>query len=300
MTRHGYARKVFLHYLRIFARYKEKTREGRGIEPLHHIRTTTRRLRNALWVFKEILSVKELKRWRRNFRQLAKVTSAARDLDIQIQFLSGIKHRFSREEYRPVIENLRQRLKIRRRSLQPRIARSLDQVRQSRTVEQLKIFLKHSSRSSGEETVYLRHLAQKRIGKRLKKVFYYESYADHPEAVDELHQLRIAAKHLRYTLENFEGLYEKPVAPFIDSVRSIQSVLGELHDYDVWIATLPRYRRKNGSHQVWNEALDHLQTECKKARDDTYRKFHYLWNDLKKQKAWEGLIDFVGDRNENL
>ena len=290
MTRCAYARKVFRRYWQIFARYKNKTREGRGVEPLHRIRTTTRRLRNALWVFRDIFPKKELSRWKKILRQLAQITSAARDLDIQIQFLSRIKQQFSRTEYRPVIENLRRRLQARRQNLQPRIVRALDRATQSQTRGQLKAFLQQSPPSSASEIVHLHQLAKKCIDKRLQKIFHYESYVDRPEAVAELHQLRIAAKHLRYTLENFEGLYGKFLTPFTESVRLIQSALGGLHDYDVWIATLPKYRRKSSARPIWNEAIDQLREECKKSRQETYWRFHQLWRDLKRDKIWERLV----------
>src|ERR671910_2435 len=58
------------------------------------------------------------------------------------------------------------------------------------------------------------------------------------EASEALHDLRIAAKRLRYTLELFDDLLGKRGKAQIKRLKAIQDELGELHNHDVQIALI--------------------------------------------------------------
>jgi hypothetical protein len=53
--------------------------------------------------------------------------------------------------------------------------------------------------------------------------------------------MRIAGKHLRYTLEIFAPIYGHALDPHIRAMKNIQDLLGEIHDNDVWISWLPEF-----------------------------------------------------------
>ena len=55
-------------------------------------------------------------------------------------------------------------------------------------------------------------------------------------ATEELHNLRISAKRLRYTLELFRAVFGESGERQIERVKAIQEELGNLHDADVRIA----------------------------------------------------------------
>jgi CHAD domain-containing protein len=46
----------------------------------------------------------------------------------------------------------------------------------------------------------------------------------------ELHQLRLASKKLRYTLELFKGCYGPGLGERIDALKTLQQILGEIND----------------------------------------------------------------------
>ena len=73
---------------------------------------------------------------------------------------------------------------------------------------------------------------------RLEEMFAWETSVDDPYAVRDLHDLRIAAKRLRYTLEIFQDTFVGDCAPLLKEVEQIQEELGSLHDSDVLIALL--------------------------------------------------------------
>ncbi len=73
---------------------------------------------------------------------------------------------------------------------------------------------------------------------RLEEMELWGRYAHDPQRSDELHDLRIAAKRLRYTLEIFAEVLPAEISSVIAEVTQIQEELGSLHDSDVMIALL--------------------------------------------------------------
>lgn len=73
---------------------------------------------------------------------------------------------------------------------------------------------------------------------RIAEFYHYEPIVDDERATVELHELRIAAKRLRYTLELFSDWFGEPAKIQIERVKAIQEELGNLHDCDVRIAMI--------------------------------------------------------------
>jgi hypothetical protein len=73
---------------------------------------------------------------------------------------------------------------------------------------------------------------------RLEEVYSWENSIDHPDNIRALHNLRIAAKRLRYTFEVFAEALPEACQPLHEELVQIQDELGVLHDTDVMIALL--------------------------------------------------------------
>ncbi len=73
---------------------------------------------------------------------------------------------------------------------------------------------------------------------RLAEIYDWDAYVDEPYHVRNLHNLRIAAKRLRYTLEIFQDVLPEGIEANIKEVEQVQEELGALHDSDVMIALL--------------------------------------------------------------
>ncbi len=92
-------------------------------------------------------------------------------------------------------------------------------------------------------------------GIRLDELYYWSRYTDDSYHVLELHNLRIAAKRLRYTLEIFAGVLPGACLSIVKELEMIQEELGALHDRDVMIALLRLCLDSRGSDIVSNHAL---------------------------------------------
>lgn len=73
---------------------------------------------------------------------------------------------------------------------------------------------------------------------RIGEYYSWEPIVSDPLAKTELHDLRIAAKRLRYTLELFADVLGDTTDVQIERVKAIQEALGNLHDLDVHIALI--------------------------------------------------------------
>jgi CHAD domain len=78
---------------------------------------------------------------------------------------------------------------------------------------------------------------QRIVAVRTGELFGFMPAAADPAQVQALHDMRIAAKRLRYVLEIGAGLFGPYAATAMRRTRELQDLLGEIHDCDV---TLPR------------------------------------------------------------
>ena len=73
---------------------------------------------------------------------------------------------------------------------------------------------------------------------RIGEVWSFAPFVTHPARVRELHDMRISCKRLRYLLEIFQVAFTVDLEPFIDEVKALQDLLGEIHDRDVQVPML--------------------------------------------------------------
>jgi CHAD domain-containing protein len=80
--------------------------------------------------------------------------------------------------------------------------------------------------------------ARRVIGVRTADVAAWTSYVDDPTAVTELHNLRIAGKRLRYSLELLQTAFGDDAIRLLDDVQEMQELLGAIHDDDVLLTMI--------------------------------------------------------------
>jgi len=99
---------------------------------------------------------------------------------------------------------------------------------------------------------------------RLEEMYNWDEYVDNPYNIRELHDLRIAAKRLRYTLEIFEEVLPQASKAVVKELEQIQDELGELHDSDVMIALLRLCLGTQDSGVAYEDALVDAQKQYSK------------------------------------
>lgn len=77
--------------------------------------------------------------------------------------------------------------------------------------------------------------ARRVIETRLVEMLSFAPWVVDQNNVEEIHNLRIAAKRLRYSLELFRFALPSGAGGLIDEVKEIQEHIGDMHDADVMI-----------------------------------------------------------------
>jgi len=89
----------------------------------------------------------------------------------------------------------------------------------------------------------IRPNARRILAVRIDEVWSFEHAVVDPAAVTELHDMRIACKRLRYLLEIFDVAFDEPLEPYVEEVKGLQDLLGEIHDRDVQVPALEDHLR---------------------------------------------------------
>jgi CHAD domain len=150
--------------------------------------------------------------------------------------------------------------------------------------------------------------AERIVGVRLGELYSFVPRALDPEEVEALHDLRIAAKRLRYVLEitgPFLGEYATAAAK---CARDLQDLVGEIHDCDVQLpevlGLLEDLRARDAaelrsaagdaddldpalsartSHRAAYRGLEVLATHLAARRSLLFERFLALWTRLERQ-----------------
>ena len=77
--------------------------------------------------------------------------------------------------------------------------------------------------------------ARRVIETRLEEMLSFTPWVDDQNNVEEIHNLRIAAKRLRYSLELFRFALPSGAGGLIDEIKEIQEHIGNMRDADVMI-----------------------------------------------------------------
>lgn len=228
-------RKVLrFHLARMLAR-EAGAREGTAAEELHGMRVATRRQRAAWRVFGEAFDERRTAKHRQRLRDVAADLGAVRDLDVLIEALGAYGGRQSPAEA-AALEPLIASWRVRRDAARVVLVHELDSRRYQRWIDAYAAFVQAEgagSRPVGPTQPHrVRDTMPSRIWAAFEVVRAYEPvmrWAD----VTTLHELRIAAKWLRYTLEFVREALGRDAGPVIEKVVALQDHLGWLHDADV-------------------------------------------------------------------
>ena len=249
-------RKVLrFHLARMLAR-EAGTRTGVRIEDLHGMRVATRRMRAAWRVFGDGFRLDRTRRMRRRLRDLAARLGAVRDLDVLIEAAQAHRATLPEDQaagFDPLIRAWAENREVARQLL----VRELDSDAYTRLVEEYRIFVTSEGAAvlapaSPVSPHRVRDTAGSRIWLAYEQVRGYESvlrWAD----IETIHQLRIAAKWLRYTLEFFREALGPEVDQLVPRVVALQDHLGWLHDADVTIALARQFLVSNAGHLAAGE-----------------------------------------------
>jgi CHAD domain-containing protein len=228
-------RKVLrFHLARMIAR-EAGTREGKNVEDLHSMRVATRRQRAAWRVFGQAFRAGRTKSHRSRLREVASRLGAVRDLDVLLEAADAYRADLPVSEQR-ALEPLLAAWRTHRDDARVLLVRELDSDGYRRWLDDYAEFVRHEGTAvvatGPTEPHRVRDTAASRILSAYEQVRAYEPvlrWAD----VETLHELRIAGKWLRYSLEFVREALGPDSDGLIARVTALQDHLGLMHDADV-------------------------------------------------------------------
>nr|CRH08162.1 Protein of unknown function. putative CHAD domain containing protein [Candidatus Magnetococcus massalia] len=232
---------IIRHNLNYVIAWEPLALEGVDIEGVHQVRVGYRRMRSTLSVFRRALPREVTEALGQEMRWAAGNLGAARDVDVFIDEALDVmagKVPLSHGE-----ERLRHYAKAYQESSYEQVRETLESERYRRFKAHLDAWLKERTWRKGiaDEKKMERlddaitPFAIKVLEKRMSRVMGDGEEIDRL-STEELHQLRIDCKKLRYATEFFAPLFEeKGVSRFIKEMKQVQDLLGVLND----VAVLP-------------------------------------------------------------
>lgn len=204
------------------------------LEGVHSMRVASRRLRGALQDFVPYLQKRRLSSCLKQIKEIAEALGEVRDQDVAIMTLERTAAKAPAE----VARGIRQVAEFRnsaREELRVKLQPALDPDALRQLTAKFAKALDAQVKSRSGNTITYRAVARSIILERLDELEKRSNSLYHPLKIKPLHEMRIAAKHLRYALELFEPCWGPAVSVFAPKVAGLQSSLGKLHDCDIWI-----------------------------------------------------------------
>lgn len=234
-------RKVLrFHFARMIDR-EAGTREGSKPVELHAMRVSTRRMRAAWRVFGDGFGPERTRKFRRRLQRIATLLGGVRDLDVLAEATEAYAASVSDDD-RAGIEPLLAAWRGQRDAARVLLVRELDSGGHRHFMDAYRAFVltPGAEALAVEPTVphRVRDTAASRIMLAYEHVRAYESvlrWAD----VATLHELRIAAKRLRYTLEFVREALGPETPALLRRIVALQDHLGAMNDAEV-SATMAR------------------------------------------------------------
>ncbi|MBN1333780.1 MAG: CHAD domain-containing protein [Synergistales bacterium] len=303
----AFGAKTLIKYLTKITKDLENVRDNSPEDPeyVHQMRIASRRLRSALPLFRDCFTHNALQRWSREIKRITRFLGKARDTDVQLLFLEEKMKELPDPAFLWGIQRLHLRLSQKRQTLQAEIVRGLDHFNKSDLavdmLDTLRPLLGKAALEKTPERSPSIYRVASEIGRTcMADVISYDSLIRDPRNITELHELRKSNKRLRYTLEFFAGFFDNKLEPFIEQVREIHSLLGEIHDCDVWKDLLPLFLEEEAERALEycgntrpmtkiRRGIDFLLEERTALRDKLYGDFIVIWDQNHETAFWDDL-----------
>ena len=254
-------------------------------EGVHSMRVASRRLRSALRDFLPYVRKRGLTSVQKRLKNVADALGEVRDQDVAIMALEKIQAN-APSELSPALKRfIDARKEVRdaaRKELESSLEKNHLDLLQSDFVAGVDAATTTRKTQSSAPMTYLK-MSREVILDRLKELEKLSNDLFNPFDTETLHEMRIAAKRLRYAIELFQSCWGRSIATYAKRAARVQTALGDLHDCDVWIEDLGKQinnaRKNKEAEQV--TAFVWLLNHFVKLRTKHLRQAFTQWS------AWE-------------
>ena len=238
------------------------------IEGVHQVRVSLRRLRSAISIFRKAIPREITDPWNQEMRWVASGFGPARDLDVFIG--EGLDVMAGKIPLQAGEKKLQKLAVKRQEAAYVDIRTLMESDRYKKFVTNFDLWITDRGWFQVEMPADIREnlgksvvgYAKKVMSKRLKTVLltgaHMETMSD-----EELHQLRIECKKLRYATEFFSALFDpKDMAAFTMQLKEVQGLLGIMNDVAVMPGLMEKLLGKSKDPELFQYAGALLGWRC--------------------------------------
>lgn len=214
-------------------------------EGVHSMRVASRRLRSALRDFTPYVHKRRLSSSMKQLRKVADALGDVRDHDVAMIALWELRTQAPAELTAALDQFIDARANVREQArkelmaaIDPAELKHLEAKFVSAVDEAIVVANRPKKHNQGKPPLAFAEMSRSIILDRLKEFEKRSEGLFKPFDVDALHDLRITVKRLRYALELFSRCWPRLVGAQARRAARMQNALGELHDCDVWIASI--------------------------------------------------------------
>lgn len=234
------AAKLICHsLLTVMQRNQQGVIDDIDTEFLHDFRVAMRRTRSLLSLMKNALEPEMCDRFKKEFRSLGQITGPVRDLDVQLLSEEECRARLP-ESLHLGLERFFAGLREARAAAQGVLAAHLAAPECQAMLQDWQEHLE--SQDDEQNSDAIAPAARKIIRKQFVRMLREVEALDKHSTDDEVHEVRIHGKKLRYALEFFRSLYPaEDMARLISALKQLQDRLGLWNDLSVQEEMLERH-----------------------------------------------------------
>jgi CHAD domain-containing protein len=220
-------------------------------EGVHDMRVASRRLRSALRDFRPHLRAgRRLDAARAELKRLAGALGAVRDEDVAIRALEKLREKADEQSASAGLELSADDRRARREGARVELAQALEQESFESARKKIAVAFEKATAprkrkggdaegvgrdDSGKGARTFRELGRFIVERSWDELRERDTDLYRPLKSKPLHEMRIAAKRLRYALELFAACFGDEAKELAHGLADLQTALGDLHDCDEWI-----------------------------------------------------------------
>ncbi len=221
------------------------------IEPLHDMRVASRRLRETLQLFESHYSSTAARKLIAKIKKVTGILGLPRQMDVNVTLLRGhspqgglvahLTHEHLIDRFEMERSRLRRKMKKSFEKLEVKVLQSdLNHFKESDLRRHAKHHVLFQEHQAAECENFLK-LIPMIIKEKSKSIMDFK-VSENLHNDQELHRLRITAKKFRYVQEILNLVKPGTFDELIGFAKSLQEILGSIHDYSVVIERLKSHQ----------------------------------------------------------
>src|SRR5262245_56291702 len=221
------ARQIHLALLEIMRANEPGLRSNLDTEFLHDFRIAIRRTRSLLGQIKGVFAPDVVELFAQEFSWIGLLTGPPRELDVLLLAVRERREEFPADDMNALVDFLGQR----QQEHQRRLTEALDSDRFLRLLSEWEAFLRQPVLCEAGTRSRLRGVVSSRAWHLSRRIVKSAKTIDDSTAAARLHEVRIAAKKLRYLIDVTPTFYDATdLKRILNPLKKVQRVLGDFND----------------------------------------------------------------------